>query len=61
MPVTTAHRAQIADIHPQAKMTDTQIAQARQLRDQGEKLSVIAARFGVSDSYMSRLCRGERR
>ncbi len=45
--------------HPAAKMTDAQVAEARQLRAEGAKIRDLCARYGVtSDGYMSRLLNG---
>ena len=44
-----------------AKFTDADVAAMRALRDQGVRTVDIAQRFGVSQSYASRLMRGERR
>ena len=43
------------------KLTDEQVAEIRQLRENGGDLVSIAARFGISESAVSRLARGKRR
>lgn len=47
--------------NPRTKLTDEQVAVARQLASQGVLLRDLAALLGVSQGYVSRLVRGERR
>ena len=44
-----------------AKFTDEQIARVRELREAGWTTVAIAEATGVSSSYVSRLCRRQRR
>lgn len=47
--------------HPQCKLSDAAVVGAIELRKSGWKLNDIAARIGVSKSYVSMLVRGIRR
>lgn len=44
--------------HPSARLTEASIAEARQLRDQGWKLSDLGERYGVSLSAIGRALQG---
>jgi hypothetical protein len=54
-------RASCGVANPRAKMTDADVAEARRMKAEGALNREIAARFGVSQPYVSRLTRGERR
>lgn len=43
------------EAHAQAKVTDGLVLEIRKLRDSGEKLALLAVRFGVSQSAISRI------
>ena len=43
------------------KLSDEQVAEIRAMRNNGDELLTIAQRFGISESAVSRLARGERR
>lgn len=44
-----------------AKLTDAQVAEIREARAAGEKLRVIAERYGVSHNHVSRIANNTRR
>jgi transcriptional regulator with XRE-family HTH domain len=43
-----------------SKLSAQDLAEIRRLRDEGQSLTAIAARFGVDVSYISRIVSGER-
>jgi hypothetical protein len=56
-----ANGYRIGDSHHRSALTDHEVELARQLREGGMKLAVLARKFDVSKPYMSRLCRFLRR
>lgn len=47
--------------HPNAKLSDEQVAQVRSLRDGGETFQAIADRFGVSKTLVRKITTGQYR
>lgn len=45
--------------HPNAKLTEEQVRELRALRSQGMLLTVLATRYGVSPSLISKIAHGE--
>jgi DNA-binding transcriptional regulator YiaG len=49
------------ELSPNAKLSNQQVDEIRQLRESGVAPSVIARRFGINDSYVSQIVKGRKR
>lgn len=53
--------ARVKMIKAPKRLTLNQVTQLRLLREKGQKLYILAARFGISKSAVCRIAKGHRR
>lgn len=54
-------RRKTGELSPNAKLSNQQVDEIRQLRASGIAPSVIARRFGINDSYVAQIINGRKR
>lgn len=56
---TMRGKSRPGEAHPMVKLTAEQVAEIRRLRREGQKLKVIAARFRITTTQVSRIALGQ--